>query len=364
MKFAAPILRRRCGFTLIEMVAVLAVLALVAAAVIPLLLRQLDELTRQQEQETLQTLAKGLEKYVGRTRTIPAATNLLILVGAEVGLSANEAQFTARGGPRVVLVDPNLHLGQYTAGPPATGGLLPFTQVNSGSLQPLSPRVMILSSLGPALPATLVNGVPSNATFTNIWNVNPNSIPSLWSWTGRGADLRIQRVDMSQWFFQISLNRSGVQVGRYAIDAGAPQAPPTFPYSPWLIRGSKLSLYSPVGGLASIFGGLQASEIVDLPLSFICDNGVWRDRRFTSTGARMLQGFDVQLALTSFNSAPDNPSAQSGTTKAQVVAAMQTYLAAFQAWSSAGYPSGSLNNAVKTAQADMAQLTANLIKHL
>ena len=41
------------------------------------------------------------------------------------------------------------------------------------------------------------------------------------------------------------------------------------------------------------------------------------------------------------------------------------YLTAFGNWAAAGYPnSGSLNSAVLNAQADMAQATARLIKHL
>ena len=95
-----------------------------------------------------------------------------------------------------------------------------------------------------------------------------------------------------------------------------------------------------------------------------CTTGV-RDRLFSSYGARQLVGYDAQAALNTFNAAPENPNAQSGTTKLQVYNYMAAYLTAFGNWAAGGYPSsGSLNAAVLTAQSNMAQATARLIKHL
>ncbi len=367
----ATLMRRgagRAGFTVIELLAVLAVLVLLAMAAIPLFLRLLDQQAREKEQVALQSLAGGFQRYVLRTRTIPSDTNFASTIGPEIGWKTADAQNNSRGAARVILIDPGLHVGQYTNGSPATGGLLPYTQGVTGSKAPLSPRLIIISSVGAALPSTIVGGIPSNTTFTNIWATAPNTKPSLWTWTGNPDDLRIQRINMSQWFNEVSFNRVGSYQGRYSVDnsavAGA-VVPPSVPYSIWLLDSTMVYLWSHSGGSDAITGGLQATETVDSSLSFVYDTGTWRDRLFSTYGARQLLGYDVQAALNTFNAAPENPNAQSGTTKLQVYNYMVAYLTAFGNWAAAGYPnSGSLNSAVLTAQADMAQATARLIKHL
>ncbi len=358
----------RDGFTVLELLAVLAVLVLLAAAAIPLLLRLLDQQTRETEQVALRSLADGFQKYVFRTRTIPSDTNFASTVGPEIGWKTAEAQYNSRGATRVILIDPALHIGQYTNGSPATGGLLPYTQGVAGSKAPLSPRLIIVSSLGVALPSTIVSGIPSNTTFTNIWATAPNTKPSLWTWTGNPDDLRIERINMSQWFNEVSLNRVGSSQGRYSVDnsavAGA-VVPPSAPYSIWLLDNTMVYLWSHSGGSDAITGGLQATETVDTSLSFVYDSGTWRDRLYSSYGARPLVGYDAQAAVNTFNTAPENPDAQGGTTKLQVYNYMIAYLNAYGNWAAAGYPSsGGLNSAVLNAQADMASATASLIKHL
>lgn len=360
MKTAKPVKQNaRRGFTLMEMIAVLAVLVLLSAAIIPMLLTQLDVSTRKQEQATMQSVGAGLQKYVMRTRIIPTATNLLSLVGAEIGLSAAESLKSARGVTRVVLIDPDLHIGKYTTGSTVTGGLLPYVQSNSGSKKPLSPLVLIISSLSADLPTGIVSGIASKTTFTNIWNTAPNGIPSLWTWKGKGEDLIIQRINMAPWFLEVALNQSSSLVGRYALDSGAAQTPTSSPISLWLIRGSALSLYSHTGGSAGLAGGLQTTEIIDRPLSYFYDqDGLWRGWSTSSLSV----GADVQAAIDAFNQAPENTRATSGANKAQVLTAMQTYLAAYQAWANAGYPSsGSLKTAMTTAGTTLSSKTSSLL---
>ena len=111
----------RYGFTVLELLAVLAVLVLLATAAIPLLLRLLDQQARETEQVALRSLADGFQKYVFRTRTIPSDTNFASTIGPEIGWKTAEAQYNSRGAARVILIDPALHIGQYTNGSPATG---------------------------------------------------------------------------------------------------------------------------------------------------------------------------------------------------------------------------------------------------
>ncbi len=84
----------------------LAVLTLVAAVLVPMLINQNDLTARGKEQATLQAMGAGLQRYAMRTRSIPEATNLLALVGAEIGLSSTDATATPRKDARVVLILP------------------------------------------------------------------------------------------------------------------------------------------------------------------------------------------------------------------------------------------------------------------
>ncbi len=340
----------------------LMVLTLVAAVLVPLLINQNDLVARGKEEATLQAMGAGLQKYAMRTRSIPAATNLLALVGAEIGLSATEATATPRKDARVVLIDPNLHIGQYTGSGTISGGLLPYTQTNSGSMKPLSPRIMIISCLGAALPSTLVSGVATNTTFTNLWNTAPDKIPSLWSWNGKGEDLKIQRINMEGWFAQVALNQGGSLVGRYALDLATKQNQPTPTGSIWMIIGTTLSLYSHSGGSDGFTGGLQTTEIIDRSLSFTYESdGVWRGHAFgTSIVDPTLS--DLQSLLDAFGQAPENPRASYGTTKANMLDAFEAYIDAYNAWANASYPSsGSLKSAASSAADTLASKTSRLL---
>ncbi len=340
----------------------LAVLTLVAAVLVPMLINQNDLTARGKEQATLQAMGAGLQRYAMRTRSIPEATNLLALVGAEIGLSSTDATATPRKDARVVLIDPDLHIGQYSGSSTISGGLLPYTQTNSGSKKPLSPRIMIVSSLGAALPSTLVSGIAANATFTNLWSTAPDKIPSLWSWSGKGEDLKIQRINMEGWFTEVALNQGGSLVGRYALDMATKQNQPPPTGSIWMIIGTTLSLYSHPGGSDGFTVGLQTTEIIDRSLSFTYESdGVWRGHAFSTSVVDPTLS-DLQGLLDAFSQAPENPRASYGTTKADMLGAFQAYMDAYKAWAAASYPAtGSLKTAASAAADTLATKTSRLL---
>src|SRR5207247_4002544 len=104
-----------------------------------------------------------------------------------------------RRQPRFFLIDPALRIGNNSS-------VLPYNQTNwvSGSVvtnndgvlvPPLSPRVMILSSIGRALPAGITNGVASSTNFNAIWDRNDvgSAVPATsFAWAGwpDGDDLK------------------------------------------------------------------------------------------------------------------------------------------------------------------------------
>src|SRR5439155_24756186 len=114
---------------------------------------------------------------------------------------------------RFFLIDPSLNINNTGVNQGGTGApALPYRQTNAGSINlPVSPRVLFLSSIGLELPAGIVNGVPTAADFTNIWNSADGTVPSapvFSGWTGVTDDLKVQRVDLSPLFVHLLLSQN------------------------------------------------------------------------------------------------------------------------------------------------------------
>ena len=88
-----------------------------------------------------------------RNRYIPNDADWAAAVATELGVDTAAVTTNPRRQPRLFLIDPNLSI--------ADAGL-PYTQTSPGSVsQPVSPRVIILSSVGTPLPAGVVSGTAS-----------------------------------------------------------------------------------------------------------------------------------------------------------------------------------------------------------
>ncbi len=196
---------------------VLAVIAILAAALAPSFVRQMDKTAGDQESATLKSFGDALQSSIMRSRYIPSATDWASRVATELGVDTTAVTDSARRQQRFFLIDPNLTIA---------GAGLPYTQTSAGSAsKPVSPRVMILSSVGTALPAGVVNGTTTAANFTSIWNAAdgtvPTAAPAFAGWNGAGNDLKIQRVDLSPLFIELQLSQlvSARCCPRYSIDA-------------------------------------------------------------------------------------------------------------------------------------------------
>src|SRR5213592_2232841 len=131
------------AFSLIEMIGVLAVIAILAAALAPSFVRQMDKTAGDQESAALKSFGDALQSSIMRSRYIPSATDWASRVATELGVDTTAVTDSPRRQPRFFLIDPNLTIA---------GAGLPYTQTNAGSAsKPVSPRVMILSSVGTAL---------------------------------------------------------------------------------------------------------------------------------------------------------------------------------------------------------------------
>ena len=187
--------RSHRSFSLIELVCVLAVIGILAGMLVPALIRQLDKIAGDQESAALKSFSDALQRSIMRNRYIPTYTTWASTVAIELGADASTVSTNARRQPRVFLIDPALRIGDNTT------NRLPYTQANwltqtrSGSgvtnsagalVPPLSPRLMMLSSIARALPAGVVSGVPAAADFNGIWDSANGTVPSAPAFAGSG----------------------------------------------------------------------------------------------------------------------------------------------------------------------------------
>jgi len=291
------------GFSLIELLAVLAVMVVLALAIAPAFINRFNLESRQEESRKLGGIALGAQKLIRREGYVPHATNFNTTVAGHAGLTAAEIQQNARKVSRVVVSDAAALVG------PFPGGGVPYQQGIYGSIRPQNLRTMVISSVGEPLPSSLASGPMDSATFNAIWDTEPNVIPAGWTWNGLGDDLRIQRINWETEFVELSLNNVGPQVGRYMFDSATNATPgltnvalPVIPFVTYVIKGTKVGLYSPAGTA-------QAFEVINEPISFVCDHGIWRAAGLPAWNGgaaghpfadRRLNGSDVQAAANLF----------------------------------------------------------------
>jgi len=267
----------------------------------------------------------------------------------ELGADTAAVTTNPRRHPRLFLNAPNLSIA---------GAGLPYTQTSPGSVsQPVSPRVIILSSVGRRLPAAFNSGVPASANFNAIWDWNDagGALPATgFAWTGwpNGDDLKVQRVDLSPLFVRLRLSwvASSHQWPRYSIDssAWATAIAVTNLNSDWpgyFLQNSVLYLHNHGGTVDS-------QQILIRNNSFIYDQDTWRG---SIGGQFFLGGVDIASAVDRYLAAYPNVRAQNGTNQqAIVVQSMINFMDRYDDWSGAVFPYPSAQyTALANAQAAM-----------
>jgi prepilin-type N-terminal cleavage/methylation domain-containing protein len=328
------------AFSLIEMIGVLAVIAILATALAPAFVRQMDKSASDQESAALKSFGDALQSSIMRNRYIPSATTWATTVSTELGVDTTAVTDSPRRQPRFFLIDPSLNINntgvtQGGDGAPA----LPYTQNSAGSTNlPASPRVLILSSIGTLLPGGVVSGVPTAADFTAIWNSADGTVPPapvFAGWAGVGADLKVQRVDLSPLVVRLQLSRLvSACCPRYSIDtdnwATAIQVSGETPDWPGhFIQNSILYLYKHGGELDS-------QQILIRNNAFVYDENTWRSN---IGGEGFLAGLDIASVVTRYLAAYPNVRAQNGVNQQTVVVqSMITFMDRYDDWAAAGFP--------------------------
>lgn len=346
------------GFSLIEVLGTMAVITILAVALVPVLVREFDRLARDSETRQLALLSNGLKNHILRNRTIPDHTGFANAIATELGIQITDVLLNEHRQPRVLLFDPAV----------TNALVLPFTQTANGiaSAVPISLGVILLSSLSEPLPPGIVSGYASSAAaFSNVWNAAENSIPSGWSWNGRGEDLRIARLNLGTLFVPLALNYEAYLTGitnrgRYTIDGSTTNTLPTSPvFVANYIIGTVIGLHHHAGTANT----LQATVVLQNPASYFYQGSVWRGQAFLGRGMRPTGAMDLQAAHDVFIASPANDEAQGNppATPAIIVAAMTAYLQEYIEWRDAGYPNS--HRDLDDAHDALDRVTSDLLHH-
>ena len=124
---------------------------------------------------------------------------------------------------------------------------------------------------------------PTN--FNALWNNPDNTIPTgtSWNWSNfnnHGADIRIQRINLSGWFNSLTLTDSDSLPAYYSIDNSLLTS--NTPLSTYFLKGTVVNLYywTPVTNTA-----LQASQVLQQNASWVLSAGLWRNAPVPVIGA-------------------------------------------------------------------------------
>src|SRR5262249_3075458 len=329
---------------------------ILAAVIVPMLVKEMDKSVANQEKATLNSIAAALQQSILNTRVIPDQTTWYSAVASQLGLGTNDILYNVRQQshvqPRVFLIDPAQQFGTYAAGPLA----LPYSQTNYLSgLTNCNARLMIVSSLGRALPGTITNGICSPGHpefFSNLWNAVFSD--AAWSgWPGNTNDVIVQRINLAPLFVHLFLNKfPRPSTASYNIDGTTTATVPALNgINSYFIQGSILGLYTN----SATGPGLDTQQILARDSSFLFENGVWRGNL---SGALLAGGvMNIGDVVQQFLNATPNVYAQNpggNTQQKLVVDSMLNYMSNYNVWAfQYNYNNNGLKTYLNTLQSTM-----------
>jgi type II secretory pathway pseudopilin PulG len=308
------------SFSLIEMIGVLAVMAILAAALVPSIIRRIDRAAWTKETDDLNSIADSLTQAILRTKSVPTFANIASTVASQMSLPVSAISTNSRRFARAFLIDRNLSIG----------GGLPYTQTNTGTAKPANARVMIVSSLGRALPIVSSNNLP-DAEFNAIWNTAEGAKPSTstWtSWAGNGDDLRIKKLNLEPLFYQLILiDHDTANPALFSIDSTSTNTVPTGGLG-W----NKYYLDGTVVGLHDGAGLVQTRYLLQRSISFVFESDAWSGPVQGGQSIEPLaDAFAVQAA--SFYASANNPAPNNGgASPYSVLVLMYSFLYDYTLW--------------------------------
>lgn len=345
--------------SLLMIIGFLAIISIFALVTLRELLREIDHSVSRQETATLKAHGQALQQWILDHGCIPAptgGTNWIEAVGAKLGAETNSVAVNPRHQTRLLMVDSSGWLG-------TTG--LPYVQAIPGSInQPVNARMMIVSSLGQAMPGGLTS-YPSATEFAALWNCREGTIPATtaWGgWTGRPEDIKVERIRLDPLFLELRVvtGMKEPAYGRYAIGDpnvvdNAPRQAMSNP-ARYILRGSMVYLYT-----SAASGGLLDARQIQTKNSFYrYEDGIWKS---SAVGADLPGGLDLAAVVKGFLDATPNTNALNGAAQQQMVTgAMMDFMRGYIAWAQAGFPSGTMKANLSSIQVNMMLCCQQLFK--
>jgi prepilin-type N-terminal cleavage/methylation domain-containing protein len=312
----------RQGFSLIEMIGVLAVIAVVAAMLAPAFIKRIDRAARTKETADLNAIGDAYIQSILRNKIIPSDTSWAAAVASQMSLPTTAIATNARRYARAFLIDQDLRID-------GTVPALPYAQTTNGTTtKPVSPRLIIISSLDRNLP--LSSGLHSRENFTNIWNAAEDAIPAAPAfngWTGKGEDLRIKRLNLEPLFHQLILiNHDSTTTPKFDIDNTGILGVTTngAGWNSYYLDGTVL-------GLRDGNGVVQTRYLMKRSISFVFESGSWRGQL---SGGKPISGAALEFLnrAATFIDNDLNWRAPAGASQYSALVAMYTYLFMYTLW--------------------------------
>jgi type II secretory pathway pseudopilin PulG len=341
--------RRQHGMSLVELIGALGIIAFLSAMLVPSGIRTLDRIAADKETAALAAMSDAFCGSILRSRQIADPANWPSLIASESGMNLAAVSQNPRRVSRAFLYDKSGWLASS----------LPYAQTN-GSLPglatlPNNPRVMIVSSLGAALPAGLNNSSMTASDFANLWSTADNTVPASGPfalWPGKPDDVKIQRVNLASLFVNVVLSTyMETNLGLFKIDnyTNLYSAPTSYGVGRYYLKGTLLQLYASAPTLTN-----QLSVVLDHNTSFVYESGAWRS---SILGGVAMGAGDISGIVEAFLKAPENMNAVNtngaGIQQYIIVTNFIAYMSNYNRWEDSNFTDSSLQTLLQTLQPQM-----------
>lgn len=302
------------GFTLVELLGVLAVIAILGAYVAQNAIVRMRDEARRAEQVSLLNMSDALRTAVTLQKGVPAAGGLAGLVALQLEIAPGRAQQTPQGSLRRFLLDPAMRVGTNDS------ATVPYSQTAAGSVQPVSPRGMIVSCLA--------RDVPADLDFNTTWDLPKGAVPA--GMTADPDDFFVQRIDLRGVFHRVILtNVDRDNQGLYEIDeSGVQRLESLGRREAWFLHGTAITLYYATGDL-------QAREFIREDVSYVHEHGKWG--RAMIYGNRPPMGSFGEL-VEAFLNAPPPADPKFGANQQAVIDEFYEYMWTYAIWAMGSPP--------------------------
>lgn len=307
------------GFTLLELVAVLSILGLLAWIGADGALARARRMARQSEAAELSLIADAYLQTTLRTQSLPASTNWTDWLAAGSTISSRRISRTSSGTVRRMRIDPDARFGRPLNAPP-------YRQSAAGSLPPVSPRILLLSTVAEELPDL------QSLDFEALWTNAPSTLPAGWpeTWPGSAEDLVMERLDLHSRFRRVVLQNLDTDLAApFSIATESSAVPAGDTAEGWYLDGTLLTL-------KDSDGSNQGVECIGTDMGFVFERRRWR--RTPEEGPARSGGFGALADQFLQAAVPGHPSTAS-MDRISIVDDLTAVLVAYANWGAAGFPS-------------------------